>query len=174
VTSIPAFTAGARVALHRGDTQQALNQVREEERLYRSPSLAAFPWAAVVTAVLLGRLLVVLGEVDAAKHKLTEARRALALLPTQGVLREQVDTFVSELDTGEDDHGHAHRLGLTGAELRVLQLLPTHYTLGQIGDGLEVSRNTVKSQVAAIYRKLGVATRTEAVRRAHEAGLLQR
>ena len=174
VTSIPAFTAGARIALHRGDTQQALNQLREAERLYRSPSLAAFPWAAVVVAVLLGRLLVALGDVDAAKHKLTEARRALALLPTQGVLREQVDTFVSELDAGDNDHGHEDRVGLTGAELRVLQLLPTHYTLGEMGDELGVSRNTVKSQVAAIYRKLGVATRTEAVRRALEAGLLER
>ena len=173
VTSIPAFTAG-RVALHRGDSQHALNQVREAERLYHSPSLAAFPWAAVVAALLLGRLQAALGDLPAARHRLTEARRALALLPTQGVLREQVDTFVNELDAGANDHDQENRGGLTTAELRVLRLLPTHYALGEIGEELGVSRNTVKSQVAAIYRKFGVATRTEAVRRAHEVGLLER
>ena len=55
----------------------------------------------------------------------------------------------------------------------MLQLLPTHYTLGEIGDELVVSRNTVKSQVAAIYRKLDVTSRAEAVRRAHDVGLLE-
>src|SRR3954471_20433338 len=35
-----------------------------------------------------------------------------------------------------------------------------------------IARNTAKSQVAAIYRKLSVASRDEAVRRARETGLL--
>ena len=39
--------------------------------------------------------------------------------------------------------------------------MPTHLSLGEIGDELHVSRNTVKSQVAAVYRKLGCSTRTE-------------
>jgi LuxR family maltose regulon positive regulatory protein len=54
----------------------------------------------------------------------------------------------------------------------VLALLPTHYTLHDIGTELQISRNTVKTQVAAIYRKLGAATRSEAVHRAQESGLL--
>jgi LuxR family maltose regulon positive regulatory protein len=61
---------------------------------------------------------------------------------------------------------------LTRAELRVLALLPTHLSLAQIGDELVISRNTVKSQVAAIYRKLDAVNRGDAVRRAREAGLL--
>jgi LuxR family maltose regulon positive regulatory protein len=172
LTSIATFTAGAQVALHRGDTQQALYEVREAERLYREPSLVAFPWTGVVIGVLLGRLLMALGDVPAAEHKLTEARRALALLPTQGILHEQVDALANELDPGAHD-GRRDATGLTAAELRVLRLLPTHYTLGEIGDELVVSRNTVKSQVAAIYRKLDVTSRADAVRRAQQVGLLE-
>jgi LuxR family maltose regulon positive regulatory protein len=173
LTSIATFTAGAQVALHRGDTQQALHQVREAERLYRDPSLVAFPWTGVVIAVLLGRLLVALGDVPAAEHKLTEARRALALLPTQGVLHHHLEAFAGQLELRGEGPRRDEPSGLTTAELRVLRLLPTHYTLGEIGTELVVSRNTVKSQVAAIYRKLEVTTRAEAVRRAHEEGLLE-
>jgi LuxR family maltose regulon positive regulatory protein len=45
-------------------------------------------------------------------------------------------------------------------------------TLGEIADELFISRNTVKSQVAAIYRKLRAATRTEAVREGRKLGLI--
>ena len=61
---------------------------------------------------------------------------------------------------------------LTRAELRVLTLLPTHLSLRQIADELVISRNTVKAQVAAIYRKLDAANRADAVKRAHAAGLI--
>ena len=36
-----------------------------------------------------------------------------------------------------------------------------------------MSRNTVKSQVAAIYQKLGASGRRDAVRKADELGLLR-
>src|SRR4051794_18304825 len=61
---------------------------------------------------------------------------------------------------------------LTAAEVRVLAWLPTHLSLQQIADEMVVSRNTVKGQVAAIYRKLGAAGRDEAVRYARAGGLL--
>jgi len=61
---------------------------------------------------------------------------------------------------------------LTTAEVRVLAWLPTHLSLQQIADEMVVSRNTVKGQVAAIYRKLGATGRDEAVRYARTTGLL--
>jgi LuxR family maltose regulon positive regulatory protein len=61
---------------------------------------------------------------------------------------------------------------LSAAERRVLELLPTHLALAEIGNELHISRNTVKTHVAVIYRKLGVASRTQAVRSARDAGLL--
>jgi LuxR family transcriptional regulator, maltose regulon positive regulatory protein len=61
---------------------------------------------------------------------------------------------------------------LTGAELRVLQYLPTNLSLSDIAEQLFVARNTVKSHAAAIYRKLGTTSRTDAVDLARAAGLL--
>ncbi len=61
---------------------------------------------------------------------------------------------------------------LTAAELRVVQYLPTNLSLAEIATQLFVSRNTVKSHAAAIYRKLGTTSRTEAVDRARGAGLI--
>jgi len=61
---------------------------------------------------------------------------------------------------------------LTAAERRVLELLPTHASLQEIADQLLVSRNTVKTHALSVYRKLGVATRGDAVRRARELHVL--
>jgi len=61
---------------------------------------------------------------------------------------------------------------LTDAELKVLQHLPTNLTLADIATRLFVSRNTVKSHVAAIYRKLDATSRSDAVDVARDTGLL--
>ena len=63
---------------------------------------------------------------------------------------------------------------LTSAELRVLQFLPSHLTLQQIGEHLFVSQSTVKTHVLSIYRKFGVGSRAEAVARARVLGLVER
>ena len=60
---------------------------------------------------------------------------------------------------------------LTTAEQRVLRLLPTHLSMGEIADRLYVSRNTVKSHSIAIYRKLGTSSRSGAVAIAVAAGI---
>ena len=62
---------------------------------------------------------------------------------------------------------------MTTAELRVLPLLTTHLSFREIGAELFLSPNTIKSQAVSIYRKLGAATRGQAVTRARELGLLE-
>jgi len=62
---------------------------------------------------------------------------------------------------------------LTAAELRLLPLLATHLSFPQIGEELFLSRYTIKSQAISIYRKLGVTSRSPAVARARELGLLE-
>lgn len=61
---------------------------------------------------------------------------------------------------------------LTAAELRVLHYLPSHLTLGQIARELGRGVATVKTQTGAVYRKLGVRSRHDAVRVATRAGLV--
>jgi ATP/maltotriose-dependent transcriptional regulator MalT len=61
---------------------------------------------------------------------------------------------------------------LTGRELTVLRLLPTQLSTREISRELSVSVTTVRSQVQAIYRKLGVSSRAETVTQARQLGLL--
>ena len=52
---------------------------------------------------------------------------------------------------------------LSAAELRIVPLLASHLTLQEIADRLFLSRHTVKTHSIAIYRKLGVSSRREAI-----------
>jgi DNA-binding CsgD family transcriptional regulator len=60
---------------------------------------------------------------------------------------------------------------LTAAELRILKLLPTS-SYPQMAATLYLSRNTVKTHLRSIYRKLGVTSRTQAIQRAIDLRLL--
>jgi DNA-binding CsgD family transcriptional regulator len=60
---------------------------------------------------------------------------------------------------------------LTRRETVVLSHLSESITLEQIATELFVTRNTVKSQVRSLYRKLGVSTRSDALAYARKAGL---
>ena len=67
--------------------------------------------------------------------------------------------------------GRALAEPLTAAELRILKLLPTSTYL-QMAATLYVSRNTVKTQAIAVYRKFGVTSRSAAIERAVALGLI--
>lgn len=60
---------------------------------------------------------------------------------------------------------------LTRRELVVLEHLSEDVTLEEIAATLWVTRNTVKSQVRSLYRKIGVSNRADAVAWAYRAGL---
>jgi LuxR family maltose regulon positive regulatory protein len=61
---------------------------------------------------------------------------------------------------------------LSGREITVLRYLSSRLTAPDIASALFISGNTVRSHVKAIYRKLGVNSRTDAVQRGRELGLL--
>jgi ATP/maltotriose-dependent transcriptional regulator MalT len=63
-------------------------------------------------------------------------------------------------------------VGTDDPERAVLRLLSTRPSNRETGRELYVSVNTVRSQVQAIYRKLEVSTRAEAVARARHLRLL--
>lgn len=61
---------------------------------------------------------------------------------------------------------------LTAREQEVLQLIGQGLANKMIADRLHISEHTVKFHVSAIYAKLGVASRTEAVRAGARRGLI--
>jgi DNA-binding CsgD family transcriptional regulator len=61
---------------------------------------------------------------------------------------------------------------LTEREMAVLRLLRGSLTLPEIAAELEVSPETIKSHTRAIYRKLGVHNRDDAVSQGQQSGLL--
>jgi LuxR family maltose regulon positive regulatory protein len=62
-------------------------------------------------------------------------------------------------------------LGLSRRELEVIRYLPTPLSSSEIGARLFISLNTVKSHLQAIYAKLGVGSRKEAIEQAQHLGL---
>lgn len=62
--------------------------------------------------------------------------------------------------------------GLTRREIEILQLVAEGYSNAQLAKMLWVTEQTVKFHLSNIYRKLGVANRTEASRWAQVHGLL--
>lgn len=71
-------------------------------------------------------------------------------------------------------HGPAAPLRdeLSDAELRVVRYLPSNLTASEIASELIVSANTVRTHMRHIYAKLDAHTRSEAVARARELGLV--
>jgi len=63
-------------------------------------------------------------------------------------------------------------LGLSDRERAVLDLMASGSTNPEIADALHLSKHTVKEHTSAVFRKLEVRNRTEAVQRAQRLGLV--
>jgi LuxR family transcriptional regulator, maltose regulon positive regulatory protein len=169
-TSAVALVASARGRLRHGQWDKARQQLTVAARL--TPALTcSLPWLAVQVRLELGSAYITLRDRAAAQGVLEEVRGILAARPGLGVLTDRVDRLEEDIGAMPQGPGGS-RSGLTAAELRVLPLLATHLSFREIGERLYVSRNTIKTQAISVYRKLGVSSRSEAVSRARELGLV--
>jgi len=71
-----------------------------------------------------------------------------------------------------EPHDRPSTLGLSERERAVLELMASGSTNPEIADALHLSKHTIKEHTSAVYRKLGVRNRTEAVQRAQRLGLV--
>ncbi len=170
---IAVYVARARVALHERNMRLARDSADRALALYDTPSATAFPWYATQMAIALGRIGLDLDDFPMALDRLADVRRHVVRLPSEGVLGRQGTRLAKDIARHGDRLRYSYAVTLTAAEMRVLQLLPTHLTLSEIADALYISRNTVKTQVASIYGKLHSSTRAEAVRTARERDLVE-
>jgi len=132
----------------------------------------ASPRTLVLGLLLLAQTALALGDRAEARALLREGQRARRRDPSATFLNEQLDSLADQLTAADDLSPTGIKL-LTTAELRVLDYLPSYLSLREIAEELLISRNTAKSHSVAIYRKLGVSSRADAVRRARQLGLLQ-
>ena len=133
---------------------------------------AIAPWFNVLTRLPLARACLIGGDMDTTRLLIDEIDHHLRFEP----VGHGAAAYVEALREHVVAAGGAlidQSSVLTSAELRVLQYLPTNLSLADIATLLYVSRNTVKSHAAAIYRKLGTTSRGQAVDIAREWGLLE-
>ena len=170
ISSALVFALAARLALHRRDPARAGALLGEAQRL-RPLLTHAVPWISVGTLLEMTEVAIGLGDSSAARQFSRDAEAVLRRRPDLGSLGKRTDELRRRLAAVEA--AGAQYSTLTSAELRILPLLVTHLSVAGIADRLFVSRHTVKSQVWSMYRKLDVHTRSDAVTRARELGLLE-
>lgn len=154
---------------HRSMGEQFLRIAMSERQRCGS----AVPLLAVPTRLLLVRAQLHLGNSDTARMLLDEIAGLLPRRVPLGALQERIASARCALDTQARAHElRTQTVALTTAEQRILPYMQTHLKRAEIAKRLYVSPNTVSTQMAAIFRKLGATTRAEAVARALELELL--
>jgi LuxR family transcriptional regulator, maltose regulon positive regulatory protein len=164
------LAARACLSIERNDHAGAIADLASAMR--QLPVEAAMPWWSIALQTFAGRVARTLGKLDQADALLAQARREITRYPDAGILPNLLSSEERALDTARQAASILWQ-PLTEAELRVLELAPTHLTLEQIGRDRFISRNTVKSHLKSIYGKLNVSSRGEAVARAQAIGLLR-
>ena len=150
-TFVEALLCDARIAAAGGDEGQALENLVHAFDAARGEVVLPFHCAGASFAGLLARHPGMAGQWPAGA--VAEARGIPVPVPAQRITRELPDP-------------------LTPRELTILRLLATTLSTGEIADELCLSVNTVKTHLAAIYRKLPASRRREAVLRARDLELI--
>jgi LuxR family maltose regulon positive regulatory protein len=170
MTTAIVHAASARIALRRGDSTAARASLVHAQRL-RPQLTYALPWFAAQTLLELAHAYLALPEIAGAKTLLAEVDEIIRIRPGLGVLVEQARELRRQIGWAAEPEARWAST-LTAAELRLIPLLTTHLSFREIAERLYVSRNTVKAQAISLYRKLGVSSRSEAIHRAAELGLV--
>jgi LuxR family maltose regulon positive regulatory protein len=160
----------ARLAIARGQRARARTALVAAQAT-RPMTTNAVSWFAVQTRLELAKAHLALSDVRRAATLSREADEALRRHAPLGTLVAVADNVRAQL-TLVADQSPGWASTLTPAELRLLPLLTTHLSFREIAERLFVSRNTVKTQAISVYRKLDASSRSEAIERATELGLV--
>ncbi len=161
----------ARAAIHRGDVPAARQQLISAQRL-RHLLTYALPYLAVQARMELVHVHLALADLAGARTLMREIDELLRRRPGLGTLAGEARALRARLSE-ERTPSAPGASALTAAELRLLPMLSTHLSFPQIAQEMFLSRNTIKSQAVSIYRKLGAFSRSQAVTRSRELGLLE-
>jgi LuxR family maltose regulon positive regulatory protein len=165
------YAAAARLTLHRADRPGARTELIRAQRL--RPALTyAVPHLAAQARIELGRVHLALADTAGARTLMREVQEILHRRPGLGAFVRQAEELRAELAQA-DASSVLGASALTDAELRLLPMLSTHLSFREIAAELFLSPNTIKSTVHSVYRKLGTSSRSQAVARLRDLGLLE-
>lgn len=159
-----AYVAVASVHAAEGKLAEAERELVYAERFFRDDvPTVHHAWLLLLLASVRCRR----GRLHEAQESLEAARLELAGLDDSGRLPELAAGVVEELELTSSRAEHGEMLeSPSEAELAVLRLLASELSAREIGSRLFLSANTVRTHTRAIYRKLGVNSRADAVARA--------
>lgn len=163
------YSVAARVALHRREPDRAAPLLAHAQRL-RPRLTHAVTISAIQVRLELARAHVAAADPAGARTVMREVDALLRRGSGLGRLSADAAEVQGMIDSARTSAPGASTL--TAAELKLLPLLATQRSFPEIGEQLYLSRYTIKSHAMAIYRKLDVTSRTAAVERARELGLL--
>jgi LuxR family transcriptional regulator, maltose regulon positive regulatory protein len=165
------LAVAALTQAQRGRVQAATEDCAEATRLLDTMDDFA-PWYVAEVRIVLARAALRLSDVAGARALVEGAALAVRATPDAPVLAAWHEDASAQVDAYATS-AIMTPATLTTAELRILALLPTHLSFREMGSRLYVSPNTVKTQAQAVYRKLDASSRSDAVARANELGLLE-
>ncbi|MGA8455157.1 MAG: LuxR C-terminal-related transcriptional regulator, partial [Streptosporangiaceae bacterium] len=154
----------------RGLPREARREFERALRIRRSqPGIS--PWATVEIQIRLASVLAGFGDRSGAVALAQEARLLLTSAP------DGTDALLARLDRLERrlaarPRGVQAVDPLTDREVGVLRMLRGTLSIREIGETLNLSQNTVKTHTSSIYRKLGVSSRHDAIRRGIDMDIL--
>ncbi|NHC13502.1 LuxR C-terminal-related transcriptional regulator [Motilibacter deserti] len=157
------------LARHRGDAAGALAALRTAAS---ELTAASHPGIAALVLVAAAHEELACASPSGALARLDAARAALDEAPAMPFLEEEA-TMLEQRAGRVQAGGTAAQLvePLTARELSVLRALRGPLAQPALAAELGLSINTVKGYAKALYRKLGVGSRAEAVARGRELGL---
>ncbi len=161
----------ARTAWHRGDVTAMRRELTSAQHL-RPMLTYALPHLAVQARIELAGAHIAIADTAGATTLMQEVDELLRHRPGLGTLTGQAEALRTRLSE-ERGTAIAGMSSLTAAELRLLPMLATHLSMPEIAAQMFLSRNTIRSQAMSVYRKLGASSRSQAVARCHELGLLE-
>ena len=134
----------------------------------------AIPFDAFLIHLVAAETYLVIGDYRAASVHARTAYNRLERLGDGGIFEQRLEETMRTLESGNEaaSTSPVEPEPLTDRELQVLAMLESELSLRDIGAELFVSRNTAKTHVASVYRKLGVTTRSAAVARARQLDLI--
>jgi LuxR family maltose regulon positive regulatory protein len=169
-TSALVYACASRIAVHRGQIDTGRRHLASAARL-RPMLTYAIPAVSTQTLIEMARSYLSLSDPSGAAAVLMQAHDIIRQRPDLGSLPAAAETLHAKLAVARQSAIGSS--SLTAAELRLLPLLGTHLSYGQIAERLTLSIHTVKSQAYSIYQKLGVSSRNDAVLRTRELGLAE-